>query len=140
MLLEILLGTPFLFADKAICLNKTDFSIHSLRDVTYKALVRSFPNTIVFNNEQVNKNILSSVTTKARNNVIDNILGITDIVYGPSSAEGTILASFDESVQRSKALIAVLQKMIIDSKKKFCVAEIVNYLSEAPFTPLPPTL
>ena len=117
----------------SICLNKTDFSIHSLRDVTYKALVRSFPNTIVFNNEQVNKNILSSVTTKARNNVIDNILGITDIVYGPSSAEGTILASFDESVQRSKALIAVLQKMIIDSKKKFCVAEIVNYLSEAPF-------
>lgn len=117
----------------SICLNKTDFSIHSLRDVAYNALVRSFPNTIVFNNEQVNKNVLSSVTTKARNNVIDNILGITDIVYGPNSAEGTILASFDESVQRYGALITDLQKMIIDSKKKLCVAKVVNYLSDTPF-------
>lgn len=117
----------------SICLNKTDFSTHSLKDLTYNSLVRSFPNTIIFNNEQVNKNTLSAVTTKARNNVIDNILGITDNTYSPTSAEGTIWASFEDSLKRHEDIIVNLQKLIIDSEKKLCAAEIVNYLSGCPF-------
>lgn len=117
----------------SICLNKTDFSIRSLKNVTYNALVRAFPETIVFNNEQVNKNVLSTVTTKARNNVIDNILGVTDSVYGVTSAEGTILASFEESLKRHKDVVLGLQRMIIDSKRRLCADEIVNYLSNYPF-------
>ena len=121
------------YHSNSICLNKADFSVRSLRDVTYYSLLRAFPETIVFNNEQVNKNILSSVTTKARNNVIDNILGITDIPFGPTSAEGTILASFEESLKHHANIVVNLQGMIIESNKRLCVSEIVNYLSEYPF-------
>ena len=117
----------------SICLNKTDFSVRSLKSVTYNSLVSSFPKTIVFNNEQVNKNVLSSVTTKARNNVIDKILGVADKAYGATSAEGTILASFEESFKRHDDVVINLQRMIIDSKRRQCAAEIVNYLSNYPF-------
>lgn len=117
----------------SICLNKTDFSVRSLREVTYNSLIRSFPETIVFNNEQVNKNILSTVTTKARNNIIDKILGNSEVAYGPTSAEGTILVSFEESLSRNKNIIVNLQKMIIDSKRKICAEELISYLSEYPF-------
>ena len=117
----------------SVCLNKTDFSTRSLKEIAYKALVRSFPSTIIFNNEQVNKNTLSAVTTKARNNVIDNILCITNNEYSPTSAEGTILASFEESIKSCGEMIVNLQKLIIDSKKRLCAAELVNYLSEYPF-------
>ena len=117
----------------SICLNKTDFSVRSLKNVTYNALVHAFPETIVFNNEQVNKNLLSSVTIKARNNVIDNILGVTDKNYGTTSAEGTISASFEESLFRHKDVVLNLQKMIIDSDRRLCADKIVDYLTDCPF-------
>ena len=117
----------------SICLNKADFSVRSLKSVTYNSLVRSFPNTIVFNNEQVNKTVLSSVTTKARNNVIDCILGITENNFGLTSAEGTIMASFNESLKRHEDIIFYLQRMIIDCTGRLCVDNLVNYLLNNPF-------
>lgn len=117
----------------SICLNKADFSVHALKKVVYNALIKSFPKTVVLNNEQVNKNIVSSVTIKARNNVIDNILGNTDIVYGPTSAEGTINASFDEAATKRNDIIVALQELIMNSTRKICASELVNYLSEFPF-------
>ncbi len=114
-------------------LNKADFSVHALKKVVYNALIKSFPKTVVLNNEQVNKNIVSSVTIKARNNVIDNILGNTDIVYGPTSAEGTINASFDEAATKRNDIIVALQELIMNSTRKICASELVNYLSEFPF-------
>ncbi len=117
----------------SVCLNKADFSERALRNVAYSALVKAFPETVVLNNEQVNKNAASVVTIKARNNVIDNILGNTDIAYGPTSAEGTIKASFDEAVQNRNDIIVALQDIIMDGTGKICASKLVNYLSEYPF-------
>lgn len=121
------------YHSNSICLNKTNFSLKSLRDTAYNALVKAFPQTVVLNNEQINKNTLSAVTTKARNNIIENILGNTDISYGTTSAEGTINASFDEALKNRQDIIVGLQNLIIECNGKLCAAELVDYLSEYPF-------
>ncbi len=117
----------------SVCLNKADFSERALRNVAYNALVKAFPETIVLNNEQVNKNMASAVTIKARNNVIDNILGNTDIAYGSTSAEGTIKASFDEAIKNRNDIIVALQEIIMNGTGKISASQLVNYLSDYPF-------
>lgn len=117
----------------SICLNKSDYSIRTLTGTTYASLVKSFPKTIVFNNEQVNRHIISSVTAKARNNVIDNIIGNTDVVYGPTSAEGTITESFTTALFNAEEIITHIQSLIMDCEGRVCAQDLVSYLSEFPF-------
>lgn len=121
------------YHSKSICINKSNYSVCSLKDVTYNSLVKSFPLTVVMNNEQVNKNLISAVTTKARNNVIDVILGNYDLQYGATSAEGTILASFEDAIKNREDVIIALQNIIMSSNNRLCAADIVSYLGEYPY-------
>lgn len=121
------------YHSNSICINKANYAVCSLKDVTYNALIKSFPSTVVMNNEQVNKNTISAVTTKARNNIIDVILGNMDVHYGPTSAEGTILASFEETIKDREDIIVELQRKIMSSRSKLCASDIVNFLCEYPY-------
>lgn len=121
------------YHSKSVCINKANYAVRSLKEVTYNALVKSFPMTVVMNNEQVNKNIISAVTTKARNNVIDVILGNSDIKYGSTSAEGTILASFEDTIKNREDIVVELQKMIMSSNSRLNAADLVSFLCEHPY-------
>ncbi|MFA7032277.1 MAG: hypothetical protein WC201_01780 [Bacilli bacterium] len=116
-----------------ININKHDYKQRDLITNIYNSLNASFSQTIVFNNEQVNKNTISTATTKARNKVIDGILGLGSMDFGKTSAEGTIFASFEQSLQKKQNIIGKIKRMIVNSKKDTDASKLINYLIACPY-------
>lgn len=117
----------------SIYISKVMSNSDRLSNLMYEVLKVSYPKTLIFNNEQVNKNIISSVTTKARNNVIDNILKVSNKEYGVTSAEGTIKESFNETLNNSLSLIEELQNIIINNNKKINANELIDYMHKSDY-------
>lgn len=95
-----------------------------------------YSGTVVINNEQVNKNTISSASAKARNNVVDDMLKNTKIDFGRTSAEATIQASFEEALNNTNNpnIINVVRNWIIYTNGiKQPVSTLINTLFNAPY-------
>ena len=117
------------------CLNKYDFSINNISDCIYNSFVNFYSQTVILNNEQINKNIVSSVTLKSRNMIIDSILTNQDMsIYGTTSAEATILNSFNLSKNRHSFIVDYIRNWFINScGQKRTANDLIKNLKSNPF-------
>lgn len=107
---------------------------NNLNDAIYRSLNNTYLNMVVFNNEQVNKNEISPVITKARNTIINNLLNITNTTFTKTSAEATIQNSFEDSLKNSDEIVAMIRDMIINCRDdRVNASYITNTLTNPPF-------
>lgn len=116
-----------------ISLTSCDFTLKSLKDCIYASLSSTYNKTFEFNNEQVNKNEISTMTTKSRNIIIDDILFDRGADFGKTSAEATIQASFLQSIENNEELIEFLKEQFIKSRDNIKASYIVDLLTDAPY-------
>ena len=116
-----------------VAITACDFTTNILKECIYKSLTTTYNNTIVFNNEQVNKNEISPVITKARNVVIDDVLQDKDTDFGKTSAEATIKASFIECITSNDELFDKLTNIFINATDKIKASQFVDMLVAAPY-------
>ena len=124
------------FYKDARCINSYDFKQKNLQKCINIAFTKYFSNTVIFNNEQVNKNQLSSVTAKARNTIVDDVLKNENKDFGSTSAEATIKASFIYALENKSNpdIINVIRSAFINSNgAKIPANQIVNMLKSAPY-------
>lgn len=126
------------FYKSSKCFNCVNFSEQNLNNCIYQSLKESYPNTYIFNNEQVNKNMISSVTAKARNTVISSILLNNDNIgsFGTTSAEATIYQSYIDSFENntSNDIVKFICDWIFSSKgNKISFNELINQLTGKPY-------
>ena len=106
----------------------------NLADCIDSCFSKLYSETIVINNEQVNKNEISSVTNKARINVVDLILTNRENNYSSTSAEGTIYDSFNRSIEKSYKIISIIKEWLIHNNNKGVgLANLVKKLKESPY-------
>lgn len=111
---------------------RVDYKEKDLKKCIEISLSHCYPKTIRFNNEQVNKNEVSSVTIKARNNVIDSMLNQIEMFFSPTSQEMTIFNAFQDSEKYD--VIEELKKCILSSKgKKTSFNKIAEMLKNEPY-------
>ena len=107
---------------------------NSLSGYIYKSLSSLYKKTIIINNEQVNKNEISSVTNKARINVIDLILNKKKCEYSTTSAEGTIYDSFNVSLNKDNEIIETIKSWFLNKdSNKLELSDLVFLLKSAPY-------
>lgn len=107
---------------------------HMFVDATYDILKENYSQTVILNNEQINKNSISKVSAKSRNNVIDTILKKAEFTYGPTSAEGTIYSSFKISLKHNMDIINLIKSVFLNSNgNPIYIKELVNMLRAKPY-------
>ena len=107
---------------------------HMFVDATYDILKENYSQTVILNNEQINKNSISKVSAKSRNNVIDTILKKAEFTYGPTSAEGTIYSSFKISLKHNMNIINLIKSVFLNSNgNPIYIKELVNMLRAKPY-------
>ena len=106
-----------------------------LNDMIYDSLTKTYDKTVILINEQINKNNISSVSKKARNNVGDIILQIKENNYSATSPEGTIYKSFIECLDKNKNIILDITNFIKNNKlnNRLKVNSIYKFLKEKPY-------
>lgn len=98
------------------------------------ALSNLYSETVIINNEQVNKMDISAVTNKARINVVDLILNNAINDYSPTSAEGTIYDSFIVSIDNSYEIVNVIKEWFIaNSSNRLQLKDLVFILKNSPY-------
>lgn len=106
----------------------------SLSNYIDMALSKLYCDTVIINNEQVNKMVISAVTNKARINVVALILNNAINVYSPTSAEGTIYDSFVASLDKSYQIINVIKDWFIkNSNNRLQLKDLVLMLKNSPY-------
>lgn len=118
--------------NNARCLCNCNFREKDLKKCMYLSLEQTFPNTIIFNNEQVNKNIVPSVTIKARNNVIDHIINQSEFIYSQTSQEMTIKNAYDNS-NKNEVVEYIKDVIIANAGNKTSFINLVNVLKGSPY-------
>lgn len=108
---------------------------NKLNDMIYDSLIKTYDKTVVLVNEQVNKNNISTVSKKARNNVGDIILQIKENNFSPTSLEQTIYKSYVECLNKNKNIIEEIINFIKNNKinNKLRVNSIYNFLKDKPY-------
>ena len=95
-----------------------------------------YPKEIIFNNELVNKNIITSVYQKAVNNVLEDLINKRDGVYSETSPETTIKKSIIKKMDQPDVqdVIDDIKRSIIHAEKqKLLVSEIVDKYTAPPY-------
>ena len=106
----------------------------SLKDAINKSLSSVFYKTVIFNNEQVNKNNISSVTSKARNVIVDDVLNHRIKDYGTTSQEATMFDSYSESIKNHDEVVKLIINWLASSNgNKLNAFDIVSTLSKTPY-------
>lgn len=101
-----------------------------------EVMSKIYTKKVIFNNELVNKNKISSVYQKSLNNINNDLINRTNSVYSPTSPEATIqLCIIDKMNQPDvKNIIQDIKKSIVNSEnKKIKINDIVNYYSLPPY-------
>lgn len=105
--------------------------------VLNKVLENYYDKTIILNNEQVNRHILSSTTAKSRSILLNDILNGSDSIenFSKTSAEATILHSFYNSLKDNEISIVKIIKNEINKNKgsKTNFKELIFKLKNAPY-------
>ena len=94
---------------KCYCKETSDTNLKNCINIS---LMRYYSQTVIFNNEQINKNELSGVTTKARNIVVDSILNDEPLNVSSTSQEGTINASFNNAIGKEIIIDLIKNKIL----------------------------
>ena len=107
----------------------------SLSDNIYSSLSETYDKTVIFINEQVNKNNISSTSKRSRNSVGDIILGINNNNYSDTSPEMTIFKSFEKSLEINANIITEITAYIINNQvnNRIKVHDIYSYLKSKPY-------
>lgn len=124
------------FYKNARCLNFYDFKQNNLQKCINISFSNYFSKTVILNNEQVNKNQISAVTTKARNVIIDDLLKNENKNFGTTSAEATIKSSFVCALDNTKNpdIVGAIRDILINSNgRRTPATTIVNLLKSAPY-------
>ncbi|MGL4450097.1 MAG: hypothetical protein ACRCTZ_02760 [Sarcina sp.] len=116
----------YLLPNKDLDIYYKDTKISSIQESTFNKEISQvfkelYTNTVIVNNEMINKNSISSQVLKARNNVINIILGENNIEdYRATSAEATIY--------RATILNKGIDKDNCDSDIKFVLEKINDFI------------
>ncbi|MFI3252474.1 MAG: hypothetical protein R3Y60_04970 [bacterium] len=106
----------------------------NINEVLYKSLTNTYTNTVVLNHELVNRNNVSSVITKARNNIIDSLLDENDTVFSSTSAEGTINYAFTKSLENNNNIVEMIANNLKESNSgKVHFKSLVGKLKSKPY-------
>ena len=108
----------------------------NLQECIYDTFKAYYSETVVFNNEQVNKNHISPTTQKSRNIVIDSILKNAKIDFGTTSAEATIYNSYKnalENVSNPDILSYIREWFLNNNGRKVGAEGLIKSLQTAPF-------
>lgn len=96
-----------------------------------------YPKRIIFNNELVNKNTVTTVYQKAVNNVIEDLINHREYDYSETSPETTIKTSVINAIQDQNDAIFVVDEIktaiIQAEKEKLAISEIVDKYTDAPY-------
>jgi len=117
----------------ALCFNKVSKKSYDLKQCINASLEKYYSRTIVFNNEQINKNELSAVTTKARNFVVDSFLNKNILNVSPTSQEGTIYDSFINSEKTEEVLKIIRNAFITSKSEKTSFSKLITTLTKSPY-------
>ena len=122
------------FSSKCKILSINEGESKSLSEKIYDALSSIYKETVIINNEQINKNEISSVTNKARINVVELILNKKTCHYSSSSAEGTIFDSFETSINDNYKIIDEIKSWLLNGEgEKLGLKGLVYKLSSSPY-------
>ena len=108
----------------------------SLSDNIYSSFSETYDKTVIFVNEQVNKNNISSTSKRSRNSVGDIILGINNNNnYSDTSPEMTIFKSLEKSLEINANIITEITAYIFNNQvnNRIKVHDIYNYLKSKPY-------
>ncbi len=122
------------YNSQAIILSLVNSKEKTLSDYIDCCFTQLYTKTVIINNEQINKNEISAVTNKARINVVDLILNNKKNDYSVTSAEGTILDSFNRSINESYEIIDLIKQWLVaNCENSLPLANIVSKLKESPY-------
>ena len=124
------------YNNESVIIGNNGIVFKTLKDAIYDTLTSTFYKTFILNNEQINKHEISSVITKSRNKVINNMLEVSEHVFSPTSAESTILNSFNDALERENAeeVISTIKTLIINANDKMMkLSDITDVLVKEPY-------
>ena len=102
-----------------------------------KILDNYYSKTLIFNNELINKKVLSKQYQKAVNNVIDDILNGMDTTYNPTSPEASakrsIITNNKNNVDYREVIDSIKQKILLLDGNKESFSKMFGYLQVAPY-------
>ena len=123
-----------IYNDKSKILSLVNTEGKTLSDYINATLSKLYNKTVILNNEQINKVEISTATSKARMNVIDMILNKTENIYSPTSAEGTIYDSFNNSIISSSNIVNVIKDWFLQNKNtRLELNKLVFLLKKEPY-------
>ena len=111
--------------------NKTEY-----KDLLSDHMNKVYSKKIVFNNELVNKNVVTVVYQKAVNNVINDLISKTVIEYSPTSPETTIKNSILGKLDQKdvQEIIKEIKQAILNAEKqKLEIASVVEQYNAEPY-------
>ena len=118
------------------CLSTLIKSFSQLNSLLSDQMSLVYSKKIVFNNELINKNTVSSVYQKAANNVIDDLINKRETEYSLTSPETTIKNSVVEQMEQIdvKEIIDRIKSLIIQAEKqRLRISDIVDCYTKAPY-------
>ena len=115
---------------KCYCKESND---SNLKNCINTSLMHYYNKTVIFNNEQINKNELSGVTTKARNIVVDSILNDEKLEASSTSQEGTINASFNNAIGKGEIIDLIKRRILESNSNKKSFESLISELKSAPY-------
>lgn len=96
-----------------------------------------YPKKLIFNNELVNKRILSKQYQKAVNNVIDDMLNGSHISFSSTSPEASVQRSIierNENKKEFREVVDAIKTNILSAEEGRCsFLKLFGYLEQAPF-------
>lgn len=122
------------YYNKATLITSYCSMISNLNELISITFERTYPNTIVFNNEMINKHYPTKVISHARDLVVDKWFKLHDESFSPTSAENTIEQCFYDSLSKDCDVISEVKNIILNSDSEVVgFDKIVNKLLSSPY-------
>lgn len=113
------------------------YSDEKLSNLLSTILDNHFSKRLIFNNELVNKRVLSKQYQKAVNNVINVVLNDEEDNFNPTSPEASVKRSIllknEDSSEYREVIESVKQRILSLEGRKSNFAEMFGYLEQAPY-------
>lgn len=124
------------FEQDVLFFNST-YSDEKLSNLLSTILDNHFSKPLIFNNELVNKRVLSKQYQKAVNNVINVVLNGEEDNFNPTSPEASVKRSIllknEDSSEFREVIESVKQRILSLEGRKSNFAEMFGYLEQAPY-------
>ncbi len=125
------------YFDKDFCYVSTfDDNGEEFKDVLSDQMERIYTRKIIFNNELINKNSISSVYQKPANNIINDLLAKKETEYSPTSPETTIKKSVLEKLDQDDVIDVIneiKQAILSSEKQKLEISGLIEKYNSEPY-------